>query len=133
MYIRSSAKHPIVNEESASETHSGEAPQVNQTAASVDETTTPSFRGSKNTSKSSTKNLIQVSNDSSTPLESPRGKRKHVIAYKPLSKASNRSDRSEKVKMATTGKIIHSYMYCTYYIFRTFVSVCPHALILMWP
>ena len=125
----SSAKHPIVNEESASGTHSGGATQVNQTAALVDVTTTPSFRGSKNTSKSSTKKPIKVSSDPSTPLESPRGIRKHIIAYKPLSKASNRSDRSEKMKMATAGKI--TYVLTTYFMYHflyvsTYVHTCGH-------
>ena len=102
----SSAKHPIVNEESAPGKHSAEATQVNQTTAVV-VTTTPSFRGSRNTSKSSNERPIQVSSDPSTPMESPRLKPKTVIVHKPLSKASNRSNRSEKIKMATTGKITY--------------------------
>lgn len=109
-----STKHPIVVEESASETHSAEATQVNQTTALVDVTTTPSFRGSRNTSKSSNERPIQVSSDPSTPMESPRLKPKTVIVHKPLSKASNRSNRSEKIKMATTGKI--TYVLITYFM-----------------
>ena len=103
----SSTKHPIVREESASGTHSGEATQVNQTTAMTDVTTTTSFRGSRNTSKSSNKQPIQVSSDPSTPLESPHLKHKTLIVHKPLSKASNRGDRSEKIKVATTGIIIY--------------------------
>ena len=132
MYIRSSANHPIsVSEEGASETHSGGALQVNKTAASVGVTTTPSFRGSKNTSKSSSKNPIQVSGDSCTSLKSSRGKRKHVIAHKSLSKASNHSDRSEKMKLATTGKIIHSYV--LYLLYISYIHFCMSPFTLMWP
>ena len=106
----SSAKHPIFIEESASETHSAEATQMNQTTAMVDVTTSPRFRGSRNTSKSSNEQPIQVCSDPSTPMESPHLKPKTVIVHKPLSKASSRSNQSEKVKMTTTGKI----MYCIY-------------------
>ena len=92
-----------MKEESASQTHSGEATQVNQAAAS--DVTTPSVRVSRNTSKSSTHKPIQVSSDPSTPLESPLIKRKNLIAPKPISKASSRSDRSEKMKLVPAGKI----------------------------
>lgn len=99
-----SSQHPIVREESAPQTHSGEATQVNQTTAS--DVTTSSFMASKSTSKPSTKKPVQASSDPSTPLESPRMRRRNVINYKPLSKAStSHSDRSEKMKLGPTAVI----------------------------
>ena len=88
-----------MKEESASQTHSGKAAQVNQAIAS--DVTTPSVR----VSKSSTHRPIQVSSDPSTPLESPRNKRKNVMIPKPISRASSRSDRSEKMKLVPAGKL----------------------------
>ena len=67
--------------------------------------TTASVRVSRNTSKSSTHKPVQVSSDPSTPLESPRIKRKNLLIHKPISKASSRSDRSEKMKLVPPGKI----------------------------
>ena len=93
-----------MKEESASQTPSGEAIQVNQATAL--DVTTPGVRLSRNSSKSSAHKPIQVSNDSSTPLESPHIKRKNLITHKPISKASARSpDRSEKMKLVPTGKL----------------------------
>ena len=107
-YIRSSAKHPIVKEESAHQKHSGEAGQVKQITASV-RVTSPKLRISRNASKSrsSPHKPVTVSSDSSTPLESPviPIRNKNLVIHKPLSKASSRSDRSEKFKLAPAGKL----------------------------
>ena len=108
----SSSVHIKVKEESAPQVHSGKATQVKQVATS-------SLRASRSASKSSVHKPIPVSSDQNTPVGSPSIKHKHLsLQFKHLSKASNRSDHSEALKLAPSGKVpIYNYI-------RTYVCTC---------
>jgi len=126
--IRRSTQHPIVKEESTQKRHSSEAVQVNHDQAKASDVTTPSLRVSRNASKSNTHKGIQVSSDPSTPMESPvlQKESKNLMAATPLSKESNHSDHSEKLKLALTGKI--TVVACNYIYYIVITSMNKAAL-----